>query len=119
GAIRAAIDRVVASGWFVLGPEVEAFESEFASAMGARYAVGVGSGTDALALTLRGLDIGDGDEVITAPLSAAYTALAVMIVGARPTFADVDPIRLTIDPDQIEAAIGPRTRAILPVHLYG
>jgi dTDP-3-amino-3,4,6-trideoxy-alpha-D-glucose transaminase len=118
-AVRAAIDRVVASGWFVLGPEVEAFEAEFASAMGAPYAVGVGSGTDALALILRALGIGEGDEVITTPLSAVYTALAVMMVGARPVFADVDRVRLTIDPDQIDAAIGPRTRAILPVHLYG
>ena len=98
--IRAAIERVVASGWFVLGPEVEAFESEFARAMGAAYAVGVGTGTDALALILRALDIGPGDEVVTTPLSAAYTALAVMMAGARPVFADVDPVRLTLDPDQ-------------------
>ena len=117
--VRAAIDRVVASGWFVLGPEVEAFESEFASAMGARYGVGVGTGTDAISLILRALNIGPGDEVITTPLSAAYSALAVTMVGARPVFADVDPATLTIDPARIEAAIGPRTRAILPVHLYG
>jgi dTDP-4-amino-4,6-dideoxygalactose transaminase len=118
-AVKAAIDRVVASGWFVLGPEVEAFESEFASAMGAPYAVGVGTGTDAISLILRALNIGPGDEVITTPLSAAYSALAVTMVGARPVFADVDPGTLTIDPARIEAAIGPRTRAILPVHLYG
>ena len=116
---RAAIERVVASGWFVLGPEVEAFESEFAAAMGAGHAAGVGTGTDALALILRALDIGPGDEVITTPLSAAYTALAIMMTGARPVFADVDPVRLTIDPDRVAQAIGPRTRAILPVHLYG
>ena len=117
--VRAAIERVVASGWFVLGPEVEAFESEFARAMAASHAVGVGTGTDAIALILRALDIGPGDEVITTPLSAAYTALAIMMAGARPVFADVDPVRLTIDPDRIAGAIGPRTRAILPVHLYG
>ncbi len=117
--VRAAIDRVVARGWFVLGPEVEAFEAEFAAAMGGRHAVGVGTGTDAIALTLRALGIGAGDEVITTPLSAAYSALAIMMAGARPVFVDVDPARLTIDPAQIEAAIGPRTRAILPVHLYG
>jgi dTDP-4-amino-4,6-dideoxygalactose transaminase len=117
--VRAAIERVVASGWFVLGPEVEAFESEFASAMGAPYAVGVGTGTDAISLILRALNIGPGDEVITTPVSAAYSALAVTMVGARPVFADVDPATLTIDPARIEAAIGPRTRAILPVHLYG
>jgi dTDP-4-amino-4,6-dideoxygalactose transaminase len=118
-AIRHAIDRVVSRGWFVLGPEVEAFESEFADAMGARHAVGVGTGTDALALIFRALGIGDGDEVITTPLSAAYSALAVMMAGARPVFADVDPVRHTIDPKQIERAISPRTRAIMPVHLYG
>jgi dTDP-4-amino-4,6-dideoxygalactose transaminase len=118
-AVRAAIDRVVDSGWFVLGPEVEAFESEFAAAAGAQHAVGVGSGTDAIALTLRALGIGRGDEVITTPLSAAYTALAVVMTGAQPVFADIDPVRLTIDPAGIERAITARTRAILPVHLYG
>ena len=90
--VRAAIERVVASGWYVLGPEVEAFESEFARAMGAAHAVGVGTGTDAIALILRALGIGPGDEVITTPLSAAYTALAIMMTGARPVFADVDPV---------------------------
>ncbi len=118
-AIREAIDRVVASGWFVLGPEVEAFEHEFAAISGATYAVGVGNGTDAIALTLRALGIGVGDEVITTPLSATYTALAIMMVGARPVFADIDPERLTIDPACIETTITSRTRAIVPVHLYG
>ena len=117
--IRAAVERVIASGWYVLGPEVEGFEREFAAAMGAAHAIGVGTGTDAIALILRGLGIGPGDEVITTPLSAAYTALAVMMTGARPVFADIDPVRLTIDPEQVARAIGPRTRAILPVHLYG
>jgi dTDP-4-amino-4,6-dideoxygalactose transaminase len=118
-AIRAAIDRVLASGWFVLGPEVEAFESEFARASGARYAVGVGTGTDAITLILRALNIGTGDEVITSPLSAAYSALAIIAAGARPVFADIDPRRLTIDPDAVADAITSRTRALLPVHLYG
>ena len=117
--VRAAIERVIARGWFVLGPEVDAFERQFASASGASHAVGVGTGTDAIALILRALDIGPGDEVITSPLSAAYSALAIMMAGARPGFADIDPDRLTIDPRTIEAAIGPKTRAILPVHLYG
>ena len=117
--VRAAIDRVIASGWFILGPEVEAFEREFASACGAAYAVGVGTGTDAITLTLRALGIGPGDEVITAPVSAAYSALAIMMAGARPVFADIDPERLTIDPEAVAAAVTPRTRAILPVHLYG
>jgi dTDP-4-amino-4,6-dideoxygalactose transaminase len=118
-AIRAAIDRVIASGWFVLGPEVEAFEKEFAEASRVPHAVGVGTGTDAITLILRALDIGPGDEVITAPLSAAYSALAIMMAGARPVFADIDPERLTLDPRGVEAAITPRTRALLPVHLYG
>ena len=118
-AVRAAIDRVIASGWFVLGPEVEGFEAEFAAASGVPHAVGVGTGTDAITLILRALDIGDGDEVITPPLSAAYSALAVIMAGARPVFADIDPDRLTLDPTKIEAAITPRTKAILPVHLYG
>jgi len=118
-AVRAAIDRVVASGWFILGPEVEAFEREFAAAAGARYAVGVGTGTDAIALALRALGIGRGDEVITTPLSAAYSALAIVMTGAQPVFADIDAARLTIDPLAVEAAITPRTRAIVPVHLYG
>jgi dTDP-3-amino-3,4,6-trideoxy-alpha-D-glucose transaminase len=118
-AVRAAIDRVVASGWFVLGPEVEAFEQEFAAAAGARFAAGVGTGTDAIALVLRALGIGRGDEVITTAISAAYTALAVLMAGARPVFADVETTTLTLDPDAVAAAVTPRTRAILPVHLYG
>src|SRR4029077_1885046 len=91
----------------------------FAVASGAAHAVGVGNGTDAIALILRALGIGPGDEVVTTPLSAAYSALAILMTGARPVFADIDPRRLTIDPDRIEGAVGPRTRAILPVHLYG
>jgi dTDP-4-amino-4,6-dideoxygalactose transaminase len=117
--INAAIARVIASGWFVLGPEVEAFEREFAAASRVDHAVGVGTGTDAIMLIFRALDIGAGDEVITPPLSAAYSALAVMMAGARPVFADIDPERLTLDPRAVEAAITPRTRAIMPVHLYG
>jgi dTDP-4-amino-4,6-dideoxygalactose transaminase len=117
--INAAIARVIASGWFVLGPEVEAFEREFAAASQVDHAVGVGTGTDAIMLIFRALDIGAGDEVITPPLSAAYSALAVMMAGARPVFADIDPARLTLDPRAVEGAITPRTRAIMPVHLYG
>jgi dTDP-4-amino-4,6-dideoxygalactose transaminase len=118
-AIEAAIRRVVDRGWYVLGPEVEAFEQGFAGACGAAHAIGVGTGTDAIAIILRALGIGPGDEVITTPLSAAYTALACVMVGARPVFADIDPRRLTISPAAIRAAISPRTAAILPVHLYG
>jgi dTDP-4-amino-4,6-dideoxygalactose transaminase len=117
--VRGAIDRVIERGWFVLGPEVSAFEDEFAAASGGAYAVGVGTGTDAIALILRGLGIGAGDEVITSPLSAAYSALAIIMAGARPVFADIDPLRATIDPERIADLVSPRTRAILPVHLYG
>jgi len=119
GAIREAIERVVMRGWFILGPELESFEQEFATASGSRYAIGVGTGTDALALTLRALGIGPGDEVITSPMSAAFSALAVMMAGATPVFADLDPRRLNLDPGAAEAAITPRTAAIMPVHLYG
>ena len=80
--VRAAIDRVVASGWYVLGPEVEQFEAEFAAACGARFAVGVASGTDAIALALRALDIGPGDQVLVPALTAPFTALAVIAAGA-------------------------------------
>ena len=117
--IDRAIQRVIDRGWFILGPEVDAFEREFADAAGAAFAVGVGTGTDAITLTLRALDIGPGDEVITSPLSAAYSALAIMMAGARPVFADIDPERLTLDPAAAAAAVTSRTRAILPVHLYG
>ena len=118
-AVEEAIKRVIDSGWFILGPEVERFEEAFAEASGTTHAVGVGTGTDAITLTLRALDIGPGDEVITAPLSAAYSALAVMMAGARPVFADIDPERLTLDPAAAAAAVTSRTRALLPVHLYG
>lgn len=117
--VRAAIERVIERGWFVLGPELDAFEKEFAEACRAPYAVGVGTGTDALALALRALGIGPGDEVITSPLSAAYSALAIMMAGARPVFADIDPDRLTLDPRAAERAVTARTKALMPVHLYG
>jgi len=117
--IKAAIDRVIESGWFVLGPEVEAFEAEFAAACGAEFAVGVGTGTDAIALALRALDIGPGDEVIVPALTAAFTGLAVVAIGARPRIVDVEPDTLTLDPAACAAAVTSRTKAIVPVHLYG
>jgi dTDP-4-amino-4,6-dideoxygalactose transaminase len=119
-ALRAAIDpRRHSACWFVLGPELEAFEPEFAAATRAPHAVGVGTGTDALAIALRALGIGPGDEVITSPLSAAYTALAIMMAGARPVFADIEADRLTLDPSAAAAAVTARTAAIMPVHPYG
>jgi len=118
-AVREGIERVITRGWFILGPELEAFEREFAAVSKAAATIGVGTGTDALAIALRALGIGRGDEVITSPLSAAYSALAIMMTGARPVFADIDPERLTLDPQAAAAAITPRTAAILPVHIYG
>jgi dTDP-4-amino-4,6-dideoxygalactose transaminase len=114
-----AVARVLGSGWFILGPELEAFERELAAALGARDAVAVGNGTDALFLSLRALGVGPGDDVVTSPVSAAFTALAVLQAGARPVFADVDPATLNLDPTKAEAALTPRTKALLPVHLYG
>jgi dTDP-4-amino-4,6-dideoxygalactose transaminase len=118
-AVREAIERVLASGWFVLGPEVEAFEREFAAAAGAAHCIGVGNGTDAISLLLRAVGVGDGDEVIVPAMTAAYTGLAVLLAGATPVFADVDPETLTLDPGACEAAITQRTVAMVPVHLYG
>jgi dTDP-4-amino-4,6-dideoxygalactose transaminase len=122
-ALRAELDEAVArvldSGWFILGPEGEAFERELAAALGAREAVAVANGTDALALALRALGVGPGDEVVTTSISAAFTGLAVRMAGARPVFADVDPRTLTLDPESVAGALTPRTRAIVPVHLYG
>ena len=117
--IRTAIERVVSSGWYVLGPEVEAFDKEFALAIGTRYGVGVASGTDAISLSLMALGVGAGDEVVTSPLTATFTALAISRVGARPVFADVDPETLTLSPASVEERITGRTKAIVPVHLYG
>ena len=117
--IDAAVARVLDSGWFILGPEGEAFERELAEWLGAREVVAVANGTEAIQLALEGLGIGAGDEVVTSPLTAAFTALAVMRSGARPVFADLDPATLNVAPATVAAAITPRTKAILPVHLYG
>ena len=114
-----AIARVLDSGWFILGPEGEAFERELAQALHAKDAVGVANGTEALQLALLALGVGPGDEVVTSPMSATFTALAVMAVGARPVFADVDPRTLNVDPDAVARAVTPRTKALIPVHLYG
>ena len=117
--IRSAFDRVLARGWFVLGPELESFEDEFARASGARFAVGVANGTDAMALLLRAAGIGPGDEVIVPAMTAGYTALAVLASGAVPLIADVDPGTLTLDAADCEAKMTPRVKALVPVHLYG
>jgi dTDP-4-amino-4,6-dideoxygalactose transaminase len=117
--IHEALARVINSGWFILGPEVEAFEQEFAAFVETQQAVGVASGTDSLRLSLLALGIEAGDEVITSPLTATFTALAISQVGARPVFADVDPETLNLSASSVEQRLSDRTKAIIPVHLYG
>jgi dTDP-4-amino-4,6-dideoxygalactose transaminase len=117
--VDAAMSGVFASGRFILGEQVAAFEHEFAAYCGARHGVGVGSGTEAIHLALRACGIGAGDEVITVPNTAVATVAAIEQSGACPVFVDVDFQTRTLDPSLLEAAITPRTRAILPVHLYG
>lgn len=117
--IDAAMQAVAAGGRYILGPEVQALERELAEYCDARYACGVANGTDALHLALRALRIGPGDEVITTPFTFVATTEAIGLVGATPVFVDIDPVSLNLDPAVVAAAITPRTRAILPVHLYG
>lgn len=117
-ALMEAVERVLDHGQFVGGPEVLEFERRFAEYCGTRHAIGVSSGTAALSLSLRGLGVGPGDEVITAPNSFLASASAIALVGATPVFADVRD-DYNIDPDRVAAAITPRTRAIMPVHLTG
>jgi dTDP-4-amino-4,6-dideoxygalactose transaminase len=117
--VLAAVDKVFDSTQFVLGREVAAFEEEFADYIGTKHAIAVNTGTSALHLSLLAAGVGPGDEVITVPCTFVATAAAVVYTGAVPVFIDVDPITYTMDPAQIEAAMTARTRAILPVHLYG
>jgi dTDP-4-amino-4,6-dideoxygalactose transaminase len=117
--IDAAITRVIDSAQFVLGPEVAAFEERFAAYCGARYCVALNSGTSALHLALLAAGIGPGDEVITVSMTFVATAAAILYCGAKPVFVDIDHNTWTMDPNLIEAAVTPRTKAILPVHLHG
>ena len=120
--LQAAFVPVLRRGQFILGPEVAAFEAEWARYCAAPAAAGVASGTDALALALVATGAvrkGRGDEVITNPLTAGYTALAILNAGGVPVFADIDPHTYTLDPASVEKLLTPRTRAIVPVHLYG
>lgn len=117
--IDEAIGRVLESGWYVLGNEAEAFEREFAAYVGVGHGIGVGSGTEALHLALKACDIGAGDEVITVSHTAVATIAAIELTGATPVFADIEDTYCTLDPDRLEQLVTPRTRAIIPVHLYG
>ena len=117
--IDTAVLRVLASGQAILGPEVVAFEQETAAFCGAQHGIGCGSGTDALVLALHAMGVGPGDEVIVPPFTFFATVSAVCRVGATPVFVDIDPLTFNIDPNQIEAKITAKTRAIIPVHLFG
>lgn len=117
--IDAAITRVLSGSQYILGPAVEKFETDFANYIGVGHCVGVASGTDALALALRSLGVGPGDEVITVALTFCGTAQAILNCGAIPRFVDVDPVTRCMDPEAVEAAINSKTAAILPVHLFG
>lgn len=116
---REAVDRVLASGMLAGGPEVDAFEGEFAAFANTKHAIAVGSGTAALHVGLMAMGIGPGDEVIVPSFTFAATANVVRLVGAEPVFVDIDPVTYCIDPDAVEAAITPQTIAVMPVHLYG
>jgi dTDP-4-amino-4,6-dideoxygalactose transaminase len=119
GEIDTAIGRVLESAQFILGDEVEAFEHEFAAYCGASEGIGVNTGTSALHLALLAAGVGPGDEVITVPFTFVATVSAIVYTGARPVLVDIDPVFYTMDPAKLEAAITARTKAIVPVHLYG
>lgn len=117
--IEKEVTEVLASGSYILGKHNKAFQTEFAQYVGSKYSVGLNSGTDALHLALRALNIGRGDEVITTAFTFVATASAIGLAGATPVFVDINKDTFNIDPDKIEAAITPKTKAIIPVHLYG
>jgi len=118
-AVEARVLAVLRAGEFVLGPETAALEAEIAARVGTRFAVGVGSGTEALLLALRALDVGPGDEVVTSAFTHFATVEAILWAGAQPVFADVEPGGFGIDPDAVARALSPRCRAVVPVHLFG
>src|SRR6476660_3543066 len=117
--VRAALERIFEAQQFVLGPEGEALEAEIARYCQTKFAIGCASGSDALLLALMSLGIGNGDEVITTPFTFFATGAAIARLGARPIFVDIDPDTFNMDVARVEAAISPRTKAIIAVHLYG
>jgi len=119
GALLEAMTRVMDNVAFILGPEVEGFEKELATALGVARAIGVSSGTDALLVALMALGVGPGDEVVTTPLSFYATVGCIARLGARPVFADIEPDSFNLDPSAAAAACGTKTRALIPVHLFG
>ncbi|MBA3264384.1 MAG: DegT/DnrJ/EryC1/StrS family aminotransferase [Thermoleophilaceae bacterium] len=114
-----AIDRVARSGRYILGPEVEAFEAEFAAYLGVGHCIGVANGTDALTIALRGLGVGPGDEVVMPSFTFYATAEAAIVAGATPVFCDIDPDTFCVTAETVRAVLTPRTKAIVPVHLFG
>ena len=117
--LSAAIDRVARSGRYILGPEVEAFEREFAEYLGVRHCVGVANGTDALTIALRAMGVGPGDEVVMPSFTFYATAEAAIVMGAKPVFCDIDLDTFCVTAETVKAALSPRTKAIVPVHLFG
>src|SRR2546430_44371 len=117
--IRAKVNEILDKGAFILGPEVRAFEAEFAAYVGARHAIGVANGTDALVLALRALGVGPGDEVVVPSFTFYASVEAIPLTGARPVFCDVDPETYCLTADTVRAALTPRTKAVIAVHLFG
>ena len=117
--LQRTLTRVLDSGWFILGPEVKAFENEFAAYCGATHCVGLANGTDALEIGLRALGLGPGDEIATVANAGMYSTTAIRAIGATPVYAEIDPTTLLLDLDVLGGAITPRTRAVIATHLYG
>ncbi|HPP73513.1 MAG TPA: aminotransferase class V-fold PLP-dependent enzyme, partial [Armatimonadota bacterium] len=117
--IKSALLDVLEKGQFILGENVSSLETEIAEMCGANYGISVASGTDAITIALAALGIGPGDEVITTPFTFVATTESIVLVGARPVYVDIDPATYNIDPSAVEKAITPKTKALLPVHLYG